>query len=188
MLVPTSRLFVNAPVLPFDLPLHGLLGGALGVGIGAFLVTAALAGRDGVVDLARRSTRWRVPVRWYLIALFTVPVGATPISLTIYGSQPLASPVAPRALGEAAAVFVLQLVLIQLAEKIGFTGFSNTFGRTGIHPMKLALYVALLWPCGICPTTSPKRLGSGGADLRRRRSWNATATAPPGPAAIDSWN
>ena len=46
---------VNAQVLPFDLPLHGLLGGALGVGIGVFLVTAALAGRDGVVDLARRS-------------------------------------------------------------------------------------------------------------------------------------
>jgi hypothetical protein len=44
-----------------------------------FLVTGALAGRDGVVDLARRSVRWRVPVRWYLVALFTVPVGATPI-------------------------------------------------------------------------------------------------------------
>jgi hypothetical protein len=59
---------VNSEILPFDLPLHGVLGGVLGVGIGAFLVTAALAGRDGVVDLARRSTRWRVPVRWYLVA------------------------------------------------------------------------------------------------------------------------
>jgi hypothetical protein len=66
---------VNAQVLPFDLPLHGLLGGALGVGIAAFLVTAALAGRDGVVDLVGRSTRWRIPVRWYLIALFTFRLG-----------------------------------------------------------------------------------------------------------------
>ena len=59
-------------------------------------------------------------MRWYLIALFTVPVGATPISLTIYASQPLAPPVGgwPRALGEVAAVFVLQLVLFQLAEVI----------------------------------------------------------------------
>src|SRR5687768_3753975 len=39
---------VNAQVLPFDLPLHGVLGGVLGVGVGAFLVTGALAGRDGI--------------------------------------------------------------------------------------------------------------------------------------------
>jgi hypothetical protein len=58
---------VNAHVLPFDLPLHGVLGGVLGVGVGAFLVTGALAGREGVVDLARRSLRWRVPLRWYLV-------------------------------------------------------------------------------------------------------------------------
>jgi hypothetical protein len=90
-------LIVNAQVLPFDLPLHGVLGGVLGVRVGAFLVTGALAGREGVVDLARRSLRWRVPVRWYLVALFTVPVGATLISLVIYGSQALAAlPVAGR--------------------------------------------------------------------------------------------
>jgi hypothetical protein len=38
--------------LPFDLPLHGVLGGAFGVGLGAFVVTAALRGRQGVIDLA----------------------------------------------------------------------------------------------------------------------------------------
>jgi hypothetical protein len=97
---------VNAEILPFDLPLHGILGGALGVGVGAFVVTAAVAGRDGVVDLARRGTRWRVPMRWYLVALFTVPVGATLISLAIYGSTALASPASgwSRALAEVAAV------------------------------------------------------------------------------------
>ena len=84
----------------------------LGVGVGAFVVTGALAGRKGVVDLARRGVRWRVPVRWYLVALFTVPVGATLISLAIYGSRALASPPSgwPRALAEVATVFLLQLV------------------------------------------------------------------------------
>ena len=86
------RPIADAEVLPFGLPLHGVLGGVLGVGVGAFVVTGALAGRDGVVDLARRSVRWRVPVRWYLVALFTVPVGATLLSLAIYGPQALASP------------------------------------------------------------------------------------------------
>src|SRR4249920_1588686 len=48
-----------------------------------FVVTAALAGRERVVDLAGRSVRWRVPLRWYLVALFTVPLGATLPSLAI---------------------------------------------------------------------------------------------------------
>jgi hypothetical protein len=71
---------VDSEILPFGLPLHGV-GMSLGAGLAAFLVTAALSGRVGVADLGRRSLRWRVPVRWYLIALFSVPVGATLISL-----------------------------------------------------------------------------------------------------------
>ena len=49
-----------------------------------------------------------------------------------------------RALAEVAAVFVLQLVLFQLAEEIGFTGFLQHHWRDRYHPMKLTLYVALL--------------------------------------------
>jgi uncharacterized protein len=138
---------VDAQVLPFDLPLHGVVWGVLGVGLGAFLVTYALAGRAGVADLARRSVRWRVPLRWYLIALLTVPVGATLISLVIYGVDALAAPPSgwPRTLAEVAAVFLLQLVLFQLAEEIGFTGFLQHHWQERYHPMKLTLYVALLW-------------------------------------------
>ena len=36
------RPIADADVLPFDLPLHGFLGGVLGVGLGAFVVTEAL--------------------------------------------------------------------------------------------------------------------------------------------------
>ena len=141
------RPIADADVLPYGLPLHGVLGGAFGVGLGAFVVTGALSGRDGVVDLARRSVRWQVSVRWYLVALFTVPVGATLISLAIYGPRALASPAGgwPRALAEVAAVFLLQLVLFQLAEEVGFTGFLQHHWQDRYHPMKLTLYVALLW-------------------------------------------
>ena len=138
---------VNSEVLPFGLPLHGVVGGVLGVGLAAFLVTAALSGRVGVADLVRRSVRWRVSVRWYLMALLTVPVGATLISLAIYGPGALAAPSGgwPRALGVVAAVFVLQLVLFQLAEEIGFTGFLQHHWQDRYNPLKLTLYVALLW-------------------------------------------
>jgi membrane protease YdiL (CAAX protease family) len=121
--------------------------GALGLAVGAFLVTAALSGRAGVADLARRAVRWRVPLRWYLIALLSVPVVATLISLAIYGPRALATPSGgwPRALAEVAAVFLLQLVLFQLAEEIGFTGFLQHHWQDRYSPMKLTLYVALLW-------------------------------------------
>jgi hypothetical protein len=44
-----------------------------------------------------------------------------------------------------AAVFILQLVLFQLAEEIGFTGFLQHHWQDRYHSMKLALYGALLW-------------------------------------------
>jgi uncharacterized protein len=146
-LVAAIRPIADADVLPFGLPLHGIVGGTLGVGVSAFLVTGALAGRNGVVDLTRRAVRWRVPVRWYLVALFTVPVVATLISVAIYGPRALAPPAGgwPRALAEVIAVFLLQLVLFQLAEEIGFTGFLQHHWQDRYHPMKLTLYVALLW-------------------------------------------
>jgi uncharacterized protein len=138
---------VDSEILPFGLPLQGLAGGSVGVALAAFRVTAASSGRAGVADLGRRGVRWRVPVRWYLIALFSVPVAATMISLAIYGARALAAPSGgwPRALAEVAAFFLLQLVLFQLAEEIGFTGFLQHHWQNRYSPLKLTLYVALLW-------------------------------------------
>jgi hypothetical protein len=45
------RPIADAEVLPFGLPLHGFVGGLLGVGVGAFVVTAALAGREALLIL-----------------------------------------------------------------------------------------------------------------------------------------
>jgi membrane protease YdiL (CAAX protease family) len=55
-----------------------------------------------------------------------------------------------------AAVFLLQLALFQLAEEIGFTGFIQHHWQ---DPMKLTLYVALLWAVWHVPTTSLKKAG-----------------------------
>ncbi len=85
-------------------------------------------------------------MRWYLVALFTVPVGATLLSLAISVREPAHPPAAgPRALAEVGAVFLLQLVLFQFAEEIGFTGFLQHHWQDRYHPMKLTVYVALLW-------------------------------------------
>jgi hypothetical protein len=70
---------VDSEILPFGLPLHGVFM-SLGAGLAAFLVTAALSGRAGVADLTRRSVRWRVPVRWYLIIIVCSSRGNTDLA------------------------------------------------------------------------------------------------------------
>jgi hypothetical protein len=48
-----------------------------------------VSGKAGVRDLARRSFRWRVPLRWYLISLLA-PLLILLIAITIlYGLAPL---------------------------------------------------------------------------------------------------
>jgi len=138
---------VETEILPFDLPFYGVLGGICGVGLAAFVVTAATDGRAGVDDLARRSLRWRVPVRWYLIALFGVPVAATLLAIAIYGAEAVESPDGgwPRALGAVVVVFVLQLVLFQLPEEIGWTGFLQDRWQDRYSPLKLSAMVAFPW-------------------------------------------
>jgi uncharacterized protein len=138
---------VDLKILPFDLPLYGVLGGILGVGLAAFVVTAATDGRAGVEDLLRRSLRWRVPARWYLIALLGVPVTAALIAIAIYGTEAVESPPGgwPRALGAVLVVFVLQLALFQLAEEIGWTGFLQDRWQDRYSPLKLSAMVAFPW-------------------------------------------
>ena len=55
----------------------------------AFIVTALISGKAGVRDLARRSFRWRMPLRWYAISLLA-PLLILLIAVTIlYGFAPL---------------------------------------------------------------------------------------------------
>jgi uncharacterized protein len=138
---------VDEKILPFDLPFYGLLGGIFGVALAAFLVTAAADGRAGVKDLERRSLRWRVPVRWYVIALFGVPVGATLVAFAIYGTEAVESPPGgwPRALGAVIVLFVLQLILFQMPEEIGWTGFLQDRWQDRYSPLRLCAMVALPW-------------------------------------------
>jgi uncharacterized protein len=137
----------QAEVLPFDAPIYASVGTIFGVGLAAFVVTAATAGRSGVVDLLRRSFRWRVPVRWYLFALFSVPVAATLVALAVYATDALESPTVgwPRALAQILGLFVIQLVLFQFAEEVGWTGFLQDRWQDRYSPLKLAALVAVLW-------------------------------------------
>jgi uncharacterized protein len=78
-------------VLPLELPLTVVqtLATVLGLALPAFLVTAATGGKEGVRDLLSRLLRWRVGVRWYLIALFALPVAILLAAIPFLGVVPL---------------------------------------------------------------------------------------------------
>lgn len=93
--------------------------------IGAFLVTAIDKGRDGVKEWLSRIVRWRVGVRWYIVALLLpvlLRVIALGLSLLLGAPMPSASRLAtwPTFLSE----FVFVLLFIGLAEEPGFRGFA----------------------------------------------------------------
>jgi membrane protease YdiL (CAAX protease family) len=78
-------------VLPIELPLTIVqtLATLLGLALPAFLVTAATGGREGVRDLLNRLLRWRVGIRWYLVALFGLPVAMLLAAIPFLGVVPL---------------------------------------------------------------------------------------------------
>ena len=102
----------------------------LGSAVPAFVVTALVSGRAGVWNLARRSLRWRVPLRWYLVGLLA-PLLILLIAVTILnGFAPL------RALGQNwlllftafLPALAIMILLNNVAEEIGW-------GRIRLRPI-----------------------------------------------------
>jgi membrane protease YdiL (CAAX protease family) len=142
-------LLFNAPIRPFT-----ALGSVLGLALPAFLVTAITGGRVGVRDLAARSLRWRVGLRWHAVALLGLPVAALLIAATFLGAAPFAALADHWAL--LPTVFLpevlIALVTIQLFEEIGWTGFAQHIlqGRRGAF--RASLLVALAFALIHLPT------------------------------------
>lgn len=133
-------------LLPFGFAPYDLLGHIVGSAVPAFLVVAAVLGRGGVRDLVRRTLRWRVKVRWYLLALFFVPVASVLAATALVGTAPL------EALGDkwpllftVVLPYLLFALFSNLAEEIGWTGFLFDRLQNRYAPLKASLIVWVPW-------------------------------------------
>jgi membrane protease YdiL (CAAX protease family) len=140
----------HTDILPFDKPFWESLSSIFGVALPAFLVVAAAHGRVGVRDLARRSLRWRVGLRWYLGALFGVPVATLLCASVLFGLAPLNALMEKWELLFTAVLpqLLLSIVFFNLAEEIGFMGFLQASLQEGYGPLKASLIVTVpfaLW-------------------------------------------
>jgi uncharacterized protein len=143
--VALSPLLTRRDILPFGLAPYDSLGHIFGVALPAFIVVAAMHGRTGVRDLAYRSFRWRVGVRWYLVALFGVPVATVLCASAIFGLAPLNALVEKWEL--LLTVVLPQLLLLilffNLAEEVGWTGFLQARLQERHGPLKASLIVTV---------------------------------------------
>ena len=122
----------------------------LSVAFPAFLVVAALQGKQGVRDLAQRSLRWRVSARWYLIPLLVLPsasvlgagliYGVTTLNTLVDRWQVLFTLILPSLL--------IRVVFLNTLEEIGWLGFLQARLQDEYGPWKACLLVEIpfaLW-------------------------------------------
>ncbi len=114
-------------VLPFEIPVTPflLLSVIFGLSLSTYIVTRATRGRDGLRELRRSYTHWRVGAHWYALALLALPMadllaaslwrGLAPLVAFANGWELLFTVFMPNALVGA--------VVINLWEEGAWTGF-----------------------------------------------------------------
>jgi len=128
----------------------GFLEHLFSVALPAFLVVAALHGKDGVRDLARRSLRWRVGARWYVFALLGLPIASALCASVIYGVAPLNALVDNWQLLFTLILpsLLIRIVFLNTIEEIGWLGFLQARLQDQYGPWKACLLVEIpfaLW-------------------------------------------
>ena len=132
-------------IWPFGQALSDPLGHIFGSAVPAFLVIAAMHGRAGVRDLARRCLRWRVGPQWYLFALLSVPVGVVVCACAIFGLAPLHALLDkwPLLFTVVVPQLLLFIVFSNGPEEIGWMGFLQARLQERHGPLKASVIVTL---------------------------------------------
>jgi len=143
--VALSPLLTQRDILPFGLAPYDSLGHIFGVALPAFIVMAAMSGKAGVRDLAHRSLRWRVGIRWYLIAMLGVPVASVLCASVLFGLAPLEALVERWRLLFTVVLpqLVLLIVFFNWAEEVGWMGFLQARLQERHGPLKASVIVTL---------------------------------------------
>jgi len=123
------------------------LGTFTGPAVASLLVTAALSGRTGVIQLLSKLVRWRFGLQWNVIALFGLLPFALLGAIIVDSSDFFASigvngGVIAAYLGYA---LTLQLLKGPLGEEIGWRGFALPRLQQAKGPLVGTLILGILW-------------------------------------------
>lgn len=122
----------------------------LGPAIAAFAVTAWAAGRAGLRDLLSRMLRWRVGLRWWLVAFS--PIAFLALTLLVMAAAGKDLPAVADfglfsgtpAIG-LVGVFLLITFVGSLGEETGWRGYALPHLQRRFNPLTATLILAPLW-------------------------------------------
>jgi len=121
----------------------------LGPAIAALVVTAWTMGRPGVRDLGARLARWRVPVRWWLVAVSPVAFLGLGLAAMAVAGQALPSVGDFGRFSGTPAIGLAGVVLLifvgALGEETGWRGYALPQLQRRFSPLTSSLILAGLW-------------------------------------------
>ena len=139
--IPTTKEALNA-----QLPVAILLM-IVGPCFSGLLMTGLVDGKPGFRELFSRLRKWRVGLRWYVIALLTAPLVLLAVLLALL----LVSPVYAPGIFEvekpiSRLLFVMSAALVTgILEEIGWVGFAVPRLRNRYSILSTGLIVGILW-------------------------------------------
>ena len=135
----------------------------VGPSVAGVLLTAVIQGKSGLRALRTRLFKWRVGIRWYLMALFTAPLAMATTLLLIGWQNPEILPGITTA--DNIVAFVLTGIAGGLAagifEELGWTGFAVPQLRQRYGILISGLIMGILWGAWHYPLFSGNGRSSG---------------------------
>ena len=128
-------------------PLLGFAG-LFGPALAAAIIVAAAEGKSGLRDLLGRILRWRVGVRWYVVALGLPAV----LALVTAGVHLLLGAPTPVALGQLSILEPILFVLV-VGEEIGWRGYALPRLLATRSMLWASLILGVLWGAWHLPTS-----------------------------------
>jgi len=118
--------------------------------LAAIVVIAVTTGRAGFRDLLSGLARWRLRLRWWLVAISPVAVFLLTLAALLFTGQsfPGATDLLQQfggSSGAAVFVFVLATVATSAGEEIGWRGYALPQLQIRFRPLPASLVLALLW-------------------------------------------
>jgi membrane protease YdiL (CAAX protease family) len=115
--------------------------------VAAFIVAAVAVGRPGVKGLASSMVRWRVPPKWYAVALIMPPVL---VAASVYGAVLFSAPIPSASqLGEwylsIPTFFTTLIVAGPLTEEPGWRGFALPRMQERHSALAASLTLGVIW-------------------------------------------
>ena len=115
--------------------------------LAGILVIALAYGRVGLRDLRSQLFRWRVGVRWYAVALLTVPLLMTAIlgALSLTSKAFLPTTITAEDMASLLVTLLVVGLVISFFEEIGWTGFATHELRKRHGLLAAGLILGLPW-------------------------------------------